>query len=144
MSHTTTIGQILFADEDALRSAVDELQARGVDCSLVEHIRPRAYYSNQLDEAPLVLKLNKSRYDVGFYPVEGEDHMVAKTDLWGGDVAGQLGVEEEEGVSPTQAAIGKLTQAYATHATMNQIVRQGGTVTRIDDADGTVRLVAQV
>lgn len=141
MSHTTTIGQILFADADALRAAAEELKARGIDCDLIESATPRAYFNDQMGEAPLVLKLNKSRFDVGFYEEEDKDGLVAKCDLWGNDIAGQIGTPQEEGVTPTEAALGQLRNTYATHAVMNRAMQQGHSVQRIDEEDGSVQLV---
>lgn len=140
MSHTTTIGQILFADEQALRSAAAELKERGIDCDLIENAIPRAYYQNQMGEAPLVLRLNSTDYDVGLYRNKEDTAYAPSTDLWAGKVASQLGVPAEEGVGPQEASIGKLRNAYVTHAIINQANAEGRMVDRYDEADGTVRL----
>ena len=141
MSHTTTIGQILFADESALRAAAEELKDRGVRCDLIEAAIPRAYFANQMEQAPLVLKLHDSRYDVGFYPsVDDQSKLEAKCDLWGGDIAGQLGTPVEDGINEAQAAIGKLNNAYVHHAATNRFAQQGGMVTRQDNPDGSYEL----
>lgn len=143
MSHNTTIGQIIFADVGALRAAADELQQRGINCDLIENAIPRAYSQNQLPRADLVLRLNAGRFDVGFYKEGEDDHYTAKADLWGGHVADQIGTPREEGISQAEADLGQLRHAYAAHATMNQVVRQGGTVQRIDNEDGSTQLVVQ-
>lgn len=141
MSHTTTIGQIFFADERALRAAAAELKDRGVRCDLIEAAIPRAYYSNQMGQAPLVLKLHDSRYDVGFYP--SEQGLEAQCDLWGGDIAGQIGTPVEEGVNPAQAAIGQLRHAYARKVVENHYTQQGGMIQPQQNEDGSVDLTVR-
>ena len=145
MSHTTTIGQILFADRAALQSAAEELKSRGVRCDLIEAAIPRAYYANQMEQAELVLKLHDSRYDVGFYPSQEDDSKLeARCDLWGGDVAGQIGAPVEEGINESQAAIGQLQNAYVHHAAVNRFAPQGAMVSRQDNDDGSYELTVTV
>jgi hypothetical protein len=142
MSHTTAINSIEITDVDALRSAVQELKTNGVDCELLENAIPRAYYRNQLPQADLVLKLNKSAYDVGFYAKENGTGYITKCDFFQGDIAKQLGTNDvREGEDPVQARLGKLYQTYAVHATSRAAAQQGHTVQRINKADGTVQLV---
>ena len=143
MSHTTTIGQILFADEAALRAAAEELKDRGVNCDLIEAAIPRAYYANQMSQADLVLKLHDSRYDVGFYPNQ-DGKLEARCDLWGGDVASQLGAPMEKGISENEAAIGKLRNAYVGKAAETAFAQQGGMVTRQQNDDGSYELTVTV
>ncbi len=142
MSHTTTIGQILFADQAALRAAIVELKDRGVDCELLEQVAPRAYYQNQMGVAPLTLKLNNSRYDVGFYPNK-DGALEAQCDLWGQDIERELGAPVEEGVTREQAAIGKLRNAYANQVIQNHYASQGGMIDRQENADGSVNLTVR-
>ena len=84
MSHTTTVKTVPIASENALRSAVANLQAKGVNCELVANKRPRMYYRDQInrhikqkrpddfefhedvEECDFVLKLPDAYYDVGF------------------------------------------------------------------------------
>lgn len=143
MSHTTTIKDIVFADLTALQAAADDLRDRGIDCNLIENAIPRAYYDNQLGEAPYVLRLNESRYDVGFYQEDGTEGLVPKCDLYANEISRQLGAKQEEGVSREAAAIGKLRNAYAVAATTNQAIQSGATVNRVDNEDGSVQLVIQ-
>ena len=145
MSHTTTIGQIVFADQNALRSAAQELKQRGIDCDLIENAIPRAYYTEQrgMGQAPLVLKLHQSPYDVGFYPNQ-DGELEARCDLYQGHIERQLGVAPEEGLTRNQQAIGKLRAAYSLHACTNTVVQGGGTVMpRLND-NGSVDMVARV
>lgn len=142
MSHNTTIGQIFFANEQALRDAAVELRERGVDCELIEAAMPRAYSHGQLPEAPMVLKLNRSRYDVGFYP--SDQGLEAKCDLWGGDIARELGEAAEGDVTQDQAAISKLRRAYANQVVTQTFSQQGHMVSRSDNPDGSFDLEVTV
>lgn len=140
MSHTTTISNLVFTDVAALQAAADELRQRGIRCEMLENAIPRAYYNNQMTQAPLVLRLDDSRYDVGFYEDEGKEGLTPKCDLWGGDIKNVLGAPTEEGVNETDAALGKLRNAYAVQATTNAALQQGHQVHRQDGADGSVQL----
>lgn len=146
MSHTTEIGEIVFKDMTALTAAVAEMQANGVRCSLVKDAAPRAYYQNQQGMGPAnyVLKLDDAPYDVGFYKDDKKGGYVARTDLFLGHVARVLGAQAKTGESQSQAALGKLYQTYAVHATTRQAVKQGYSVRRVNKPDGTVSLVMNV
>lgn len=145
MSHTTEITSVVFTDMGALHAAVAELNKAGIKCSMIQNATPRAYYPNQtgLGLAPHVLNLQGCPYDVGFYD-NGKGGFVARTDLWAGHVASQLGVKAGPGESAPQAAMGKLYQAYAVNAAVRQAAKQGYRVTRTTKADGTVQLTMNV
>lgn len=140
MSHTTTIDAIMFTDMGALQAAINELKATGVDCELLQNIKPRAYFSDQkgMGVAPYVVKLNDARYDIGLYESE-EGGYEARTDFYGGTVEKQLGVQDNE-VSAEQRKMGKLYQMYGVHAATRKAVQQGYGVNRVNKADGTVQL----
>lgn len=138
MSHNTTIGSIFFANEYALRAAAEELKERGVDCSMIEEAMPRAYSAGQSEKAPLVLRLNQSRYDVGFYPTE--QGLEARCELWGDDIANQIGEAPEGDVTPEQAAISKLRRAYANQVITTTFTQQGHTVGHTGNDDGSFDL----
>lgn len=143
MSHTTAIKSIAITSIPALRKAVEFLQSKGIKCSLRENDTPRAYYSNQagMGKADFVLKLDASRYDVGFY--KGEDGKYeARTDFWQGDVERVLGVPATaETRGSSQHQLGRLFQAYAMCATEEQVRKQGYMVTRQFQTNGDVKLV---
>lgn len=144
MSHTTEVRSVVFKDIDALKMAVKEMQADGLRCSLLENTKPRAYYQAQsgMGVAPYVLNLHDSRYDVGFYYDDKLQAHVARTDLFGGDVAAQLG---NKGKASTQAgSMGKLYQSYAVNAACRQAAKQGYRVRRHTKEDGTVQLTMNV
>lgn len=143
MSHTTEIGDIVFADIQALQSAVNELAAKGVKCSLVKDATPRAYYQNQsgMGKADYVLKLDDCPYDIGFYMDAKKKGLAARTDLFAGHVARVLGAQAKAGENPQMAAMGRLNQTYAIHAATRKAVAQGMSVKRVNNADGSVRLV---
>lgn len=134
---------VVFTDIGALEAAVAELKAKGVKCDLIKGGTPRAYFSNQqgMGAADYVLKLHDSPYDVGFYQDASVKGMVARTDLYGNHIAGLLGAPALNGESPQQAALGKLYQTYAIHATTRQAAKQGYSVRRNVKADGTVTLI---
>lgn len=143
MSHTTTVDAVEIKDIGALQAAVAELKANGIQCDMLENQIPRAYYATQAGmnkAAPHVLKLHNSRYDVGFYPKGETGTYEARCDLWGGDIAKNLGVQAEEGVSSEQAALGKLLNMYSVHAVTRKATQQGYRVNRVAKDNGAVQL----
>lgn len=140
MSHTSTIDAIVFTDMGALQAAINELKATGVDCELLENIKPRAYYDNQqgMGVAPYVVKLNKAQYDIGLYKNDDGGYE-ARTDFYGGSVEKELGVTDAS-VTGEQKKMGKLYQMYGTHAATRKAIQQGYGVTRSTKADGTIQL----
>jgi hypothetical protein len=128
MSHTTSIEDVQITDVHALKQTIADLQKQGVDCKLEENATPRAYYNNQLQQAPFVLRLNKSRFDVGFYD-NGNGGYVPKCDIFADEILGQIGVRKD-GVPRERQAIGRFMQAYATNAAQRAAVKQGFKVQR--------------
>lgn len=144
MSHTTSIDNIVFSDVAALKAAVTELMSKGVKCSLEQNTTARAYYQNQAGMAgvhPYVLRLHDSQYDIAFVHDKAKNGLVAKTDLFGNQVSRVLGAQARQGESAQMAALGKLNQTYAIHAATRKAVQQGMTVRRVNNNDGSVRLV---
>jgi hypothetical protein len=142
MSHTSTIDSVVISDVGALRQAIAELKGQGVNCELLENAVPRAYYANQtgLEKAPLVIKLNDSRYDVGLYD-NGNGGFEARTDFWGGDVQNVLGAPAETPEQREQAKMGRLFQTYAVCAAESHAALNGYSTQRSLKEDGTVQLV---
>lgn len=147
MSHTTSVETVKITDLSALRSAVQELQNAGVDCTLIENSAPRMYSAGQHGACDFVLRLNKGRYDVGFEKTE-EGHYRTVLDAWGNHVGQHLGAgaycplpSTDEGQA--QHAIGRLLQGYAKHAILNEARKKGMQVTGtyVDEKSGEIRLV---
>lgn len=126
-----------------MRAAVQELNDRhGIKCSLVENTTPRAYFADQagLGKAPLILRLDDCKYDIGFYP-DGAGAYEARTDFWNGHVEKVLGAPACSVASKEQAKLGKMFQAYGIHAAMQQARKQGYTVRRQAGKDGAEQLI---
>lgn len=142
MSHTSEISAVAIVDIQALELTIAELNKAGVRCSLHKNVKPRAYYPNQpgMGVAPYMVKLDDSRYDIGLYE-NGKGGYVARTDLFGVDIAKLLGAKPTGKETPEQAALGKFYQGYAVNAAVRQAAKQGYRVTRNTQADGTVQLV---
>lgn len=142
MSHTSAVKSIAITSVEALRAAVTELNAMGVKCSLLADATPRAFYADQkgLGKADFVLKLDNSRYDVGFYKSKDGGYEV-RTDFWGQDVKGQLGAPASDKGKQEQAQLGKLFQAYGIHAAMIEARKKGYMATRQKGADGVEKVV---
>ena len=144
MSHTTTIKSLKFTDPAAMRAAVQELQANGVRCELVENQRPRMYYRGQHAACPYVLKLHDCIYDVGF-DRQKDGSFVPAFDEYQGHIGQQIGAtcpmpSSQEGRA--QHAIGRFSQLYAKHAAINAATAQGYMVESCDtDAQGNLNLV---
>ncbi|MCK5307055.1 MAG: hypothetical protein KAJ73_00450 [Zetaproteobacteria bacterium] len=143
MSHTTTIGTILFADIGALQGAIKELKSQGIQCKLLENAAPRAYSANQsgMGKAPYVVNLPNADYDIGLYPSESGEGLEPRTDFYRGSVQRELGAEHvKPGEDTEQAKIGKLVQMYAIHAAERKAVQQGMQVTRVPTDNGGLQL----
>lgn len=144
MSHTSEVSNILFADIPSLQATINELNSKGIRCTLEKGGTPRAYYSQQegMGPAEYTIRLADSPYDIGLYKVSGKQGYAARTDLFGGHVAKLLGVSASKAnETREQLAMGKLFQTYAIQAATRKAIAQGNTVQRIQNADGSVRLV---
>jgi hypothetical protein len=142
MSHTSTIAGIVMADKTIVAQAIEELKSQGIRCELLENAKPRAYYSDQsgMGTAPLVVKLQDAKYDVGLYPRGDGKGFEARTDFFGGSVEKVLGAQTANSGEREQAKLGKLYQAYAIQAATREAIRKGYSVQRINKADGSVQL----
>lgn len=147
MSHTTTLKSLVIRDVDAIKSAVADLQKKGVKCRLVENERPRMYYATQHKECAYVLKLDDSAYDVGF-DRQPDGTYTPVFDEWRGYVAnaiGAAGANAKTAEERALAAIGQFSQGYATHAAINQAVMAGYSVDSVEtDAEGNVHVMIAV
>ena len=143
MSHTTRIDEIVFSDIESLKEAIKELKTSGIRCDLVTDQKPRAYYANQegMDmEMPYVLKLEDSKYDVGFVYDAQKQGYVARADLFAGAINRVLGAPPKTTENKNQAQIGKLVQSYAIAAATKQWIREGYDVHKITHPGGDVTL----
>lgn len=141
MSHTSTVKSIMIVSITALRSAIAELAAQGIQCSLQEGGRPRAYFPQQqgMGDADFVIKLAQCPYDIGLYKNESGGYE-ARTDFWGGHIEKALGAPASTPESAMQAKMGRLFQMYGIHAATEAARKKGHMVRRIAQADGTVAL----
>lgn len=146
MSHTTTLKTVAIKDVAAMRNAVAELRAKGINCELRENVKPRMYYQNQHGVCPYVLALPNCPYDVGF-DKQPDGSYAPVFDEWAGHIAGQIGAGASCPMPNTpegraQHALGQFFQAYAKHATINAATAQGYMVESATvDNKGNVQLV---
>jgi hypothetical protein len=168
MSHDTYIRSVPIWDIPALRAAVFDLQAKGVQCELRENSEARMWAGRPL-AAPFVLHLKNSSYDLAFTKHK-DGYLVPVCDTWAGEVRSQIGWSDyqttplaeiektlmEGGMSQNEARraardeqkaeeelshIGQLTQAYSNHALVNSVVSEGFQI--IDqsfDAEGRLQI----
>lgn len=136
MSHTTSIKAIKIVSVSALRAAVADLNTMGIRCSLVENVKPRAYFQDQqgMGVAPFVLKLDSAPYDIGFYRADDGTYE-ARTDFWSGAVEKVLGAKAGDASRRDQAKLGKLYQMYGVNAAAEAARAKGHMVRRITNAD---------
>lgn len=155
----------------ALQAAVNDLQTQGIKCSLVENAVPRMYYRNQLgnlqrkdpnayrfhentEECDYVLKLNDSRYDVGFL-YDNEGNLIPMFDDWQGHVRKLLGAPFKGGggggyadgqeTERTKHSIGKLLQEYTKNTVIEAAAEQGHSVLSCElDEEGEYQLEIMV
>lgn len=90
---------------------------------------------------PYVLRLNKSRFDVGFKHAPELKGHIAVTDLWAGEVAKQIGRPCVKGENENKAALSRLIQLYGLHATARQATLQGLTTRRVVQSNGDITMV---
>lgn len=142
MSHTSTVKSIKIQSITALRAALAELHASGVQCSLVEGGTPRAYFTNQdgMGKADYVIALPGATYDIGLYKTQDGNGYEARTDFFGGSIERLIGCKASSPESQQQARMGKLFQLYGVHAATEAARRKGHTVRRIAGADGKIKL----
>lgn len=147
MSHTTKLKSIAIRDISALRSAVAEIKASGVECELVEKQTPRMYSPQQekdLGVCDYVLRLPNSRYDVGFEKQQDGSYIPVFDD-WNNQVGSQIGAAcpmpgTKEGNA--QHAIGRFMQSYLKHATTNIARAKGQMVQSCHvNPNGEIKLV---
>lgn len=147
MSHTTTVKGVSIVDPKAIKRAVKRLQKQGVAIQLVENATPRMYYRSQEKEVgtcEYVLKLERSRYDVGLKLDRKTKSYEVILDLWAGSIKGQLGAK---GVVPSDAAeaevaISQFRQAYGFAVVASDLEMQGYTVTEKMAEDGSLTIIA--
>jgi hypothetical protein len=143
MSHTTTLKGVLIKDVSALRAAVADLVASGLNVALLENAKPRMYYDNQSGVLPFVLQLKDTKYDVGF-KLEADGSYAPVFDEWNGYVKGQIGAACPLPSTPegkAQHQIGQLLQNYQKHVAINMAVSQGYSISGTEyDEQGNLHL----
>lgn len=150
MSHTTSIKSIKIMDIAALRAAVNALANNGVNISLQEGGKPRAYYSTQegMGAADFVIRLPGAAYDIGLYK-DKDGSYEARTDFhrpWdkskGCAVEDVLGVKASDSDKVAQAKLGKLYAEYAAQATIMKARAAGYTgIRRVMQKDGSEKII---
>lgn len=139
MSHTSTVKSVPIRDVGALKAAVAELR-QSIGCRLEENTRPRAYYSDQIAVCPYVLRLDNSRYDVGFV-LQADGSYLPQFDDWGGDIGRQIGAQNNRLERDPATSIGRLSQLYTKHSAINAAIAQGYLVESCEqDAAGNLQL----
>jgi len=140
MSHTTRISSVPIRSVSAIRSAVELLKQKGVDCELLMNAQPRAYYANQIPATQYVLRLNKSRYDVGL-DLQADGSYLPVMDTWAGEIEKQLGNPKAKGEAKP---IAKFLQAYTRCAAIESAVESGYFVESVSENDATGEVVINV
>lgn len=142
MSHTTTIKALAIKDANAIRQAVERMQAAGTAIELVENGRPRMYYERQAVPCDFVLKLG-GQYDVGLQKQADGTYQIIM-DEWGNHVSNVIGAAcplPQTSEERALWAIGQFAQQYGRCAAVNAAVAQGYMVqSDYVDADGNVQL----
>ena len=155
MSHTTELKSVPIKDINALRAAVNELKAQGLNVELEANAVPRMYSPDQLqrhmgrpsEQCDYVLRVKDAYYDVGFIRKEDgtfatvfDDYNYASSSVPAtregkGPIRDVLGAKYEgriehwsgrkDDTEQTLHSIGKLLQGYTKHATINAAVQAG-------------------
>lgn len=129
MSHTTTLKTVKIVDIDALQRAVNYLaEEEKVNISLVKNARPRMYSRDQEVMCDYVVKLPKSRYDVGFQK-QKDGSYVPIFDTYLNSIRNQIGAAQTvEADTPEEIAmlsVSRLVDVYAIMAVKNQLSEEG-------------------
>ena len=140
MSHTTQIRSVPIRSISAIRSAVALLKQKGVDCDLIMNAQPRMYFANQHASCAYVIRLNKSRYDVGL-DLQEDGSYLPVMDTWAGEIERQLGNPKAKGEAKP---IAKFLQAYTREAAIESAVESGYMIDSVSENETTGELVINV
>ena len=145
MSHITKVGGVAIKDVNAMKSAVQELNEKGIKCSLVENSTVRMHSTREtqaVGNCEYVLKLN-GQYDVGFKK-QADGSYEPVMDTYGNHVGNQIGAKgaaPRHGAELAQHQMGQFLQPYAKHAAMNAARAKGYMVQGcVTDAQGRMQL----
>lgn len=132
MSHNVKIENIKITSKEALRKAVEELKAEGVNISYAENADYRGWDSSQSGKFPIVVKMPDMRVDLAFEQnADGSYTPVYDTYLARQIARNGLGYTREElspevcDINSPAAGIGKLIQRYGVVAAEEQAAMQG-------------------
>ena len=157
MSHTSTISAVKITDINALRAAVNDLNAQGVSCRLVENKVPvsntTGRQAGMSEPAEFCLEIDNASYDIGIYNIGNGQHE-CRTDFWNGSVEAALGADASyvnsiDGSTPEgreereMARLGLLYTRYEYHAVNSAVAIQGGSVEETVLEDGSIQLVCR-
>jgi hypothetical protein len=132
MSHVTAIRTVPIKDEEALRTAVEELGGtlerrntyKWFGRSVGDYPLPKGIKVEDLGKCELVAKFPGINYEVGFAKVEGEEGLFPLFDFWGRSPGG-LGHDGEFLREKIGEGAGILMQKYSTQAAINAAMSQG-------------------
>jgi len=156
MSHTTTLRSLKITDIAAVEAAVSELNSLGIACQLVRGEAPGMYYNKQQGVCDYVLRLpgakgrgahGQTQYDIGFTKAADGTYEMAFDDYDSAlrKVIGASCPMPNTPEGKAQHAIGKFTQLYAKHATINAAINQGYQIESTSyDEQGNLQLMIAV
>lgn len=129
MSHTTTLKTVNINDTQALEDAVAFMKERGLKATLLRDTTPRMYYDNQYGKCDYVLRLDNSKYDIGFAK-QADGSYAPVFDSWAGELQRVIGNPSHCKVPVSQeereaAAVASLLNAYGVHAAKRQLESEG-------------------
>lgn len=145
MSHVTAIRTVPIKDEEALRTAVEELGGKlerrntykWFGRSVGDYPLPKGIKVEDLGKCEMVAKFPGINYEVGFAKVEGEEGLFPLFDFWGSH--GEHDGEKLQKVIGKDA--GKLMQSYSVQASINAAMLQGYTfLGKTTDSQGNIHL----
>lgn len=127
MSHTVAVKEVAIKDAEALKQAIRDLRDNhGIRCELRENVRPRAYYTDQIEPCAYVLYLEDGVYDVGFKKEENGEFTILMDD-YAGRISNHLkaACPIDVGVNPVRHSLGRFYQEYAKNEAINIASAQG-------------------
>ena len=112
MSHVTVIKSVPIKSISALYAAVTNLQEKGIKCKLEKDCRPAMYAEHQEVLCPYVLRLEDSKFDIGFQKEKDSESYDILMDTYAGHLKNVLGTEGKN----DNNHIGLLLQEYSKEA----------------------------
>lgn len=146
MSHNVLIANVKITSLSALRRAISELQAKGIQISL-DNKQTFRTYPGQSTKCNLCISLPGENHDIGLR-LQSDGSYLPVYDPFGMSVNGagiSCSIHRGDSYDPQRSRIGQLLQLYSTCVAEDQMLAQGYQAVReYDETTGEMYLTAEV